>query len=118
MLRLRFDKVAIRVIERLRANLADAVPTGVTVVVTITAPIRLASKTTAAIEEQVRTLLERTTTNRDKTLTICGNRVGIRFVKHAALRAPKVIGFVHNPDSNPLTVFRDASVQELWAASR
>src|SRR5579872_143112 len=31
-----------------------------------------------------------------------GNRVRIRFLKHKSERAPKMIGFVHNSDSDPL----------------
>src|SRR5258708_91697 len=38
--RLRFDKVATRLIERLQATLGEIVPDGVTVLLTITAPIR------------------------------------------------------------------------------
>ena len=43
--RLRFDKVATRLIERLQATLGETVPDGMTVLLTITAPIRLPSKT-------------------------------------------------------------------------
>jgi hypothetical protein len=43
--RLRFDKVATRLIERLQATLGETVPDGTTVLLTITAPIRLPSKT-------------------------------------------------------------------------
>jgi hypothetical protein len=57
--RLRFDKVATRLIERLQAALAENVPDRMTVVLTITAPIRLASKTAAVLEAKTKTLLER-----------------------------------------------------------
>src|SRR5881396_2477929 len=49
--RLRFDKVATRLIERLQATLGKTVPDGMTVLLTITAPIRLPSKTAAALED-------------------------------------------------------------------
>jgi hypothetical protein len=39
---------------------------------------------------------------RDVRDTVHGNRVAIRLVKHASERAQKVIGFVHNPDSDAL----------------
>src|ERR1035438_9676878 len=42
--RLRFDKVATRLMERLQATLGETVPDGMTVSLTITAPIRLPSK--------------------------------------------------------------------------
>jgi hypothetical protein len=33
--------------------------------------------------------------------TIHGNQIRVRFVKGGSRRTPKVIGFVHNPDSDP-----------------
>ena len=53
--RLRFDKVATRLIERLQATLGEIVPDGMTVLLTITAPIRLPSKTAAALEGKIHT---------------------------------------------------------------
>ena len=101
-LRLRFDKVATRLIERLQATLGETVPNGITVLVTITAPIRLPSKTAAALEDKIQTLLARALPSRDKKDTIHGNRVQIRFLRGESRGAPKVIGFVHNSDSDPL----------------
>ena len=99
---LRFDKVVTRVIGRLQATLGDAVPDGITVVLTITAPIRLPAKTAAALEDKIQALLGRALPGRDTRDTIHGNRVLIRFLRHESERAPKLIGFVHNPDSDPL----------------
>ena len=50
--RLRFDKVATRLIERLQATLGKTVPDGMTVMLTITAPIRVPSKTAASLEDK------------------------------------------------------------------
>ena len=100
--RLRFDKVATRLTERLQATLGETVPNGMTVSLTITAPIRLPSKTAAGLEEKIRTLLERGSLGRDRKTTIHGNRVQIRVSRDESERAPKVIGFVHNSDSDPL----------------
>ena len=100
--RLRFDKVATRVIERLRATLGETVPDGMTVLLTITAPIRLPAKTAAALEDKIRELLGRGSPGRDEMDTIHGNRVRIRLSRDESERAPKMIGFVHNPDSDPL----------------
>jgi hypothetical protein len=50
--RLRFDKVATRLIERLQATCGETVPDGMTVLLTITAPIRLPSKTAASLEDK------------------------------------------------------------------
>lgn len=103
--RLRFDKVATRVIEGLRAALEKTVPNGTTVLLTVTAPIRLPSKTAAALEDKIKTLLGRGLPRRDEKATIHGNRVQIRFLGDGSKRAPKMIGFVHNTDSDPLVLF-------------
>jgi hypothetical protein len=101
-LRLRFDKVATRLVERLRSTVGETVPDGVTVLLTITAPIRLPSKTAAALKDRIQTLLGQKSPGRDKKDTIHGNRVRIRLLRNKSERAPKMIGFVHNSDSDPL----------------
>jgi hypothetical protein len=106
-LRLRFDKVATRLVERLQATLGETVPDGITVLLTVTAPIRLASKTAAALEDKIRAQMERGSPGHDEPNgeendTIHGNRVRIRILKHGSERAPKLIGFVHNPELDPL----------------
>jgi hypothetical protein len=100
--RLRFDKVATRLLEHLQATLGETVPDGMTVLVTITAPIRLPSKTAASLEDKIQTLLGRGSPGRDEKDTIHGNRVRIRLLRDKSGRAPKIMGFVHNPDSDPL----------------
>ncbi len=100
MLRLRFDKVALGVIERLKAAVDPHVPVGVTVFVTITAPIRLASKTTAAVETEIRTLLARRPRRRERRAAVFGNQVRIRLLERESRRSPRVIVFVHNPDAD------------------
>ena len=50
--RLRFDRVALGLVGGLQAALSEFVPDGQTVILTITAPIRLPSKTAAALEDQ------------------------------------------------------------------
>ena len=101
--RLRFDKVATRLIELLQAALGETVPDGITVVLTITAPIRLPSKTAASLEDKIQALLGRGSPGRDEKDTIHGNRVQIRLLREGSERAPKkMIGFVHNSDLDPL----------------
>ena len=99
---LRFDKVVIRLVERLQVTLGETVPHGITVLLTITAPIRLPSKTAASLEEKIRTLLGRRSPRRNEKDTIYENRVHIRLLRNESKRAPKVIVFVHNSDSDPL----------------
>jgi hypothetical protein len=109
---LRFDKVATRVVARLQAAVGEAVPHGMTVLVTITAPIRVPAKTAAALEDRIRALLKRKLLRRDVIDTIHGNRVRIRLLKDQSARAPKLIGFVHNADTDArllLDRWRDAN---------
>jgi hypothetical protein len=103
--RLRFDKVATRLIERLQATLGETVPDGMTVLLTITAPIRLPSKTAASVEDKIHALLGRGSPRRGEKGTIHGNRVQIRLLRDESARAPKMIGFVHNSDSDPVLLF-------------
>ena len=107
-LRLRFDKVATRLTERLRATLGETVPDGMTVLLTITAPIHLPSKTATSLEDKIQTLLGRGAPGRDQKDTIHGNRVHIRLLRDKCERAPKMIGFVHNSDSDPLLLLNMA----------
>lgn len=109
--RLRFDKVATRVVEHLQATLGETVPDGITVLLTITAPIRLPSKTTTILEDKIRTCLGRGSTGRDENDTINGNRIHILCLRNETARAPKVIGFVHNTESDPRLLFN--MTQEL-----
>jgi hypothetical protein len=100
--RLRFDKVATRLIEYLQATLGETVPDGTTVLLTITAPIRLPSRTAAALEDRIHTLLGRGSRGRDEKDTIHGNRIQIRLLRDGSERAPRMIVFVHNSDTDPL----------------
>jgi hypothetical protein len=97
---LRFDKVATRLIERLQATLGETVADGMTVLLTVTAPIHLPSKTAATLEGRIQQLLGRGAPGRDEKATIHGNRVRIRLLRGQSERAPKIIGFVHNDDSD------------------
>jgi hypothetical protein len=100
---LRFDKVATRLVEQLRAKCEEIVPNGITVLLAVTAPIRMAAKTIAAVEERMSSLLiERA---RDAEETVYGNRVRLRILRSLPEPAPKLIGFVHNPETDPLQLF-------------
>jgi len=115
--RLRFDKVATRLIKRLQATLGEVVPKEMTVLLTITAPIRLPAKTAASLEGKIQTLLGRGSPGRDEKVTINGNRVQIRLLKHKSERAPKLIGFVHNSDAEALPLLNMTSeLLELTSA--
>ena len=109
--RLRFDKVALRLVTRLQEALHDDVPAGETVIFTVTAPIRLASKTAAALESAVRELLARKSKKRELDDAICGNQIRVRIVGSGSsqAQASNVVGFVHNPDPNAAALLLDAT---------
>ncbi len=95
-LRLRFDKVALRLVGGLKAALASAVPDGETVVFTISAPIRLPAKTAVAL----RPLLRDGPTGGERLEIVHGNEVRTRRLKSVPEHMPKVLGFVHNLESD------------------
>ena len=99
--RLRFDKVALGLVARLRTALQGLVPDGRTIVVTVTAPIRVRAKTAAAIEGEVHRLLANRARPARLRAMIHRNQVQVRIVPGGTRRTSKVIGFVHNPDSEP-----------------
>jgi predicted phosphohydrolase len=99
-LRLRFDKVVLRLVGRLKASLADMVPEGQAVIFTVTAPIKVPGRTAAALERLVRDGLPDGHTPDIIHGTIHGNQVRLRRVTGLAAGRPKVVGFVHNPDPN------------------
>lgn len=99
-LRLRFDKVVVRLERRLQAALRDVVPNGMMVVVTVTAPIRVPAKTILGLENKVRALLRKPPSTGQKG-TIHGNRVWIRFERTRSTKAPILMTLVHNAGSDP-----------------
>jgi hypothetical protein len=99
--RLRFDRVALGFVRGLQVALREAVPDGKTVILTITAPIWLPSKTAATLEDKIRSCLARRSAQVEFRDTIHGNQIRVRLVRDGSRRASKVIGFVHNPDSDP-----------------
>jgi hypothetical protein len=98
--RLRFDKVALRFVANLRTSLHDLVPKGRTLALTITAPIRQDSKTSAEVERQLRERLSRRSSKLEFDETIHANRIRARLIDGNSPRIPNVIGFVHNPDTD------------------
>jgi hypothetical protein len=105
--RLRFDRVAVGLVRKLQDALAESVPRGKTVVVTITAPIWQDSKTRAALEIKIRDLLVSKRTRLEATIN--GNTIQVRVLHGGADRTAKLIGFVHNPKPDPEPLFDAAS---------
>jgi hypothetical protein len=99
--RLRFDKVALRLVHGVRCSLEKTVPCGLCVVFTVTAPIREPSKTLTALVEIIRAQLSLGTLVGEHAQTLHGNEVQIRIVTCRSPHAASVAGFVHNPDPPP-----------------
>jgi hypothetical protein len=98
--RLRFDRVAVKLVAGLQAAVSELVPDGQVVVLTVTAPIRLPAQTAAALESKVWECLARKTARAEVRETIHGNQIRVRVLRGLSRRMPKLIGFVHNPDSD------------------
>ena len=95
-LRLRFDRVVLRLVGGLKAALADIVPEDQVVILTITAPIRRATKTAAVLENLVRSGLP----DDGISGTIHDNQIRLRRIAGVPAHTPRVLGFVHNPESD------------------
>jgi hypothetical protein len=98
--RLRFDKVAIRLVKHVQTALRGSVPDGTTVIFTITAPIRLAAKTAEALEGAIRACLLDRPAKFERKDAVHGNKIRIRVLKCSPRQVSRVIGLVHNPDTD------------------
>jgi hypothetical protein len=106
-LRLRFDKVALRLVGGLKVALASVVPEGQTVLFTISAPIRLPGKTASALEHMARCVPP----DSERREIVHGNEVRIRRLRAVRKDMPKALDFVHSAES-------DAGAVLAWAETR
>ena len=98
---LRFDRVVGRVLGDLRAFAGGAAPADRTVLVTISAPIRLPARTVEALKQEIQAQLAAGRVGEDRCATVHGNEVRVRLTQPTPGRGARLIGFVHNPDSEP-----------------
>ena len=103
-LRLRSDKVAVRLVDGVRSALRETVPEGVAVVFTVTAPIREPSKTKSALIEIIRTRFSLGAMLGDYAEAVYGNQVRVRLVTSQLPCIERVTGFVHNPNSSIISL--------------
>jgi len=92
---LRFDKVALRLIDGLKAGVVQILPEDQSILFTVTAPIKHPAKTSAALQEVLRDLPDG-----EFRKTINGNEVRAGKVDTVLTGMPRVMGFVHNPEGN------------------
>lgn len=95
-IRLRFDRVALRLVGGLQAALAAIVPGGEAVLFTLSAPIRHPAKTATDVEGLVRGL----SAPGERRERVHGNDLRIRRLIGLPPHTPKVMGFVHHPGSD------------------
>lgn len=94
---LRFDRVALSVLGELRAFVETSAPAEVSVLFTLTAPIRLPAKTADEVKRQIGDLVSRGAPREDASMVVHGNAVRLRLVASAS--SHRFVGFVHNPAS-------------------
>ena len=97
---LRFDRVAIEILDHATSVSENAVPAGQIVLLTISAPIRLPAKTSDALTREI-TAVVLDGVGGAFTGTLNGNGVRLRLVEASTKSAPRLIGFVHNADQAP-----------------
>jgi len=116
-LRLRFDRVVLRLVRGVREALSNDMPAGAAALFAVTAPIRSPAKTALILEGEIRTLLA-SRGRGDFVGSAHENAVRARLVAGAAKGLANVAGFVHNPDSDPRVVLAaaEALVKGVGAA--
>ncbi len=95
-IRLRFDQVVVALTGGLKAASVDFIPDHETVIFTLTAPIQLPNRTQAVLEGWVRD----GAFGDERREAVHGNDVRMRRVRGVSAGAPRLIGFVHNPDAD------------------
>ena len=111
---LRFDRVAVWVLDHLRHFLEATQPEGGTVVLTLTAPIHAPGKTAVALEHELAELLQNRKLGSGRRAILYGNRAELRLVEHAPRQGHRLLGFVHNPDVDAAQVME---LVERWLRS-
>ncbi len=94
---LRFDRVVVRLLADLRESLRTDIPDGTTVLLTLTAPIKLPAKTSKQLTRRIRDLLDAESTPQGKRITVFQNEVRIRVLQVPTRQKERLLGFVHNP---------------------
>lgn len=111
---LRFDRVVVRVLGRLRLFVDAEAPEGLTVVLTLTAPIRVPGKTVAALRGEIAALAQAGGVESERSVELHGNQAKLRIVKHVTKRSHRLLGFVRNADVDAAQLL---DLAELWLRS-
>ena len=111
---LRFDRVVVRVLDHLQRSIETQAREGVSVALTLTAPLRAPGKTAAALQQEVITLLRTGRPGDGRSLDVHGNYAELRLVRHPPGREARVLGFVHNAGGDAATIL---ALAERWLRS-
>ncbi len=94
---LRFDRVAVRLLDQLRTYADACAPEGMVVILTLTASIRMPKQVVSALERELSTLVQdggRTA----RSIALSGSQARLQLVEGVPQTAPKLLGFVYNPE--------------------
>jgi hypothetical protein len=94
---LRFDKVVVQLLSNLRNSVSNNIPKDTTVLLTITAPIKLPSKTEFELYKRILDSLNSEVRHKDQKSTVFQNKICIRTIDVPINQAMNFVGFVHNP---------------------
>jgi hypothetical protein len=104
--RLRFDKVATRLVRTLQDALEPVVEDGEALLFTCTAPIKQPGQTAETMESLARGVPPKQGIGD----TVHGNEVRLRRITGVPAGRPKILGFVHNPDMNAIEILNLAEL--------
>lgn len=99
MVDLRFDRVVIGLVGNVRDAVAASIPDTHWVVFTATAPIRKPSRVEAVLVTKIQAQLASGQAPAEYVETFEGNDLRLRLLPNRPGKAPKLMGFVHNPTS-------------------
>jgi hypothetical protein len=100
---LRFDRVAVRVLDQLRTYADACAPESVAVILTLTAPIRMPKQVVSALQRELSTLVE-DGGHTARNIALSGSQARLRLVEGLPKAAPKLLGFVHDPEVDPARI--------------
>ncbi len=80
---LRFDRVVVRVLDHLKLFVRANAPEGLTVLLTLAAPIRAPKKIAATLEREIAALLQNGGTETERSVVLHGNCAELRLVERA-----------------------------------
>ncbi len=98
---LRFDRVVERLLSQLRAFADLHAPSGETLLVCVTAPLRQPARIIEELKTRIIALLGSEGADEARFVCTHGNGVRLRRIRHGDPTAAKLIGFVHNSSAAP-----------------